>query len=103
MPSVTRPLSEKLRVTRVTFAPASAKEAETGLLGWISFVLNDSLRVDGLTVRRTRRRRLALSFPAKPGISGKQFFFVQPLNDEARREIECQIFEALGLKETATR
>ncbi len=87
------------RITEVEFTAASRKDARTGLLGWVRVVVNDSLRLDGLTVRRTRRGRLALSFPAKPGLTGAQFFYIRPLDDAARKHIEQQVFRALGLEE----
>jgi hypothetical protein len=88
-----------LRVTGVTFTQSSAKEVETGLLGWISFVLNDSLKIDGCALRRTLDGQPALSFPARRGSSGEQHPYLRPLNDRARCEIERQVFGALGLVE----
>jgi hypothetical protein len=49
-----------------------------------------------VTLRRTRAGRLALYWPAPRG-----FPLVRPLDDEARRSIERQVFVALGLPEVA--
>jgi DNA-binding cell septation regulator SpoVG len=85
-----------LVITNVRFMAASQDEVKTGLLGYVSATLNDSLALDGLTLRRTTDGRLALSFPARRDNAGRQRFFLRPLGDEARREIEGQIFRSLG-------
>lgn len=84
-------------ITRVRYTAASADEAETGLLGFISCVLNGALRLDGITLRRTANGRHALSFPGHRDGGGYQHFYIEPLNDRVRCEIEHQIFRALGL------
>ena len=80
-------------VTAVQFTPAGDAERQTGLLGWVTCVLGDLLRLDGIAVRRTRVGRLALSFPRGRGKHPP----VRPSDDEARRAIERQIFDAIGL------
>ena len=92
-----------LRVTHVRFKAASSREARTGLLGWVSCTVNGSLRLDGLSLRRTADARLVLSFPARRDGAGRQHFYVRPSDDRARREIERQVFQALGLEEGAKR
>ncbi len=87
-------------VDEVQFSYAGSWDQERGLLGYISFRLNRGLRIDGVTVRRTRRGKLCLSFPARRGLTGHQFFFVRPTDGVTRREIEAQVFEALELRET---
>jgi hypothetical protein len=94
-----RPLNRNLRVTRVTFTQACVEAQKAGHLGWVSFVLNDSLKVDGCALRRTLDGRPALSFPARRGSTGEQHPYLRPLNDRARCEIERQVFRALGLVE----
>ncbi len=90
---------ERLRISSVDFAPSSPGERDTGLLGYVSFCLNGGLRIDGVTLRRTGDGRLVLSFPAKPGLTGAQFFYVRPLDSRTRREIERQVFRALKLED----
>src|SRR5262245_23693969 len=70
--------------------------------GWVSATMNGSLRFDGISVRRTADGRLALSFPARRDTTGKQHPYLRPLDDATRRDIEHQIFAALGLGEHAT-
>ena len=92
-----------LEITNVTFKSASAEDVETGLLGWVSCTLNHTVRLDGMALRRTADARLVLSFPARRDAMGQKHFYVQPLGDTARRDIEFQILRALGLEEPAAR
>ncbi len=87
----------ELRVAQVRFTAASPGDQATGLIGYVSCILGDVLHLDGLVVRRTADGRLALAFPARRDASGRKHFFLRPLNDAARREIEAQIFRALNL------
>ncbi|MBN1443004.1 MAG: hypothetical protein JXA90_09850 [Planctomycetes bacterium] len=88
---------DTITIDRIELKTAGPEAAETGLLGWISFRLNRRLQVDGVALRRTADGRPALSFPAKRDSAGNQRFFVRPLDDETRIEIERQVFAALGL------
>jgi hypothetical protein len=89
----------ELRIDQVRLAGATRAEVATGLLGWVSCVLQDTLRLDGLALRRTADGRLALSFPARKDARGREHPYVRPLDDRARREIEAQVFRALGIGE----
>ena len=82
-----------------------AGHQRTGLLGWLSCTLNGSLRLEGLTLRKTLEDgRLTISYPAaRRDAMGRQHFYVRPLGDQARRDLEFQILQALGLEETAAR
>ena len=68
----------------------------TGLLGYVGLRLGD-LCLDGLTLRRTTYGELRLSYPARRDRSGRDHPLVRPVDDAARRVIEAQVFEALGL------
>ncbi len=92
-------MTTRLLVNRVRFEPAPSELRKAGLLGWISLDIADALRIDGIAVRRTRDGRRVLSFPAKTDRYGKRRFYVRPLRDEIRRQIEQQIFSALGVKD----
>ncbi len=84
-------------VSGVRFAPAGARDRASGLLGWASFVLGGIVRLDGVSVRRTRRGDLALSFPSRTGSSGQRFPFIRPLGDQIRRDLERQVIDAIDL------
>ena len=87
----------------VTFTPGSVSEYRSGLLGYITFRLGDSLQVDGVAVRRTQSGRLTLSFPARRDRHGHDHAYIRPLDDLARKSIETQIFDALSLRNNSER
>ncbi|MBI4584571.1 MAG: hypothetical protein HY717_11200 [Planctomycetes bacterium] len=90
-----------MKISQVKFTTSSRVDAKNGLIGWISCILNGTIYLDGLALRRTADGRRALSFPGKVDGHGHQQFYVRPLNDRTRREIEAQVFHALGLEEVA--
>jgi DNA-binding cell septation regulator SpoVG len=90
-----------ISISNVRFTAASPEDAVGGLLGYVSATLNESLALDGLTLRRTADGRLTISFPARRDSTGRQRFFLRPLDDAARREIEVQVFRALGFTSAA--
>ena len=90
-----------IRISNARLVSATTKERAKGLIGYVSFILNGTLHLDGLALRRTADGRLTLSFPSRRDGTGRQHFFLRPLDDVARREIEHQVFAALGLGEGA--
>ena len=82
---------------------APAGYQRSGLIGWIRCVVNGSLQLDGLSLRRTVDGRTVVCFPARRDGTGRRHFYVQPLGDDARRDLEFQILKALGIQETAAR
>jgi len=89
----------RTEVTEVLFTSARQEECRTGLLGYLAVVINDELKIDGLTLRRTKSGRLSVSFPGRTDAHGDWHFHIRPLNDAARRELERQVFAALKLSE----
>jgi DNA-binding cell septation regulator SpoVG len=92
-----------VKITDVKFTSARTEEVETGLLGFLAIEVDDALRLDNLTLRRTADGRLTVSFPARRDGRGRRRFYICPLNDRARREIEHQVLEALGFLEEVRR
>ena len=70
------------------------------MFGWISCTVDGTLRLSGIALRTTADGKLALSYPARKTRDGGQHFFIRPVDDKARREIEHQILSALGFAET---
>ena len=89
----------EIRIDEVQFKQASSQDEDLGLLGWITCRLNGSIQLAGLALRRTRDGRCILSFPARKDLGGNRHFFYRPLNDSTRKEIQCQIFGALRIRE----
>jgi hypothetical protein len=91
---------DPVRITEVNLTASSPGDRATGLLGYVAATLNGTVRLDGLILRRTASGQLALSFPARRDARGNQHPYVRPVDDASRRDIEHQIFTALGLGET---
>lgn len=81
-----------------TWVKASEQDVRTGLLGFLS-VTYGSLVLDGITLRRTADRRLALSFPARVDRAGRRHAFIRPADDAVRQEIERELLWQLGERE----
>ena len=88
---------DPVRLTHVDLVPGSARDVACGLLGYVTFVVG-GLRVDGVTLRRTLCGRLTLGYPTKRYAPESRYHVVRPVDDEARREVERQVLEALGLE-----
>lgn len=88
-----------IKITDVRFTPAGPEDAGKGMRGWITCIVNGRIQLDGITLRRTRGGRMALSFPARKDSEGNQHFYIRPLDNSARRVIERQVFQALGIRE----
>jgi DNA-binding cell septation regulator SpoVG len=84
-----------LQVSEVRSVWASAPLRATGLEAWVSFTLNGSLRVDGVTLRRTRQGARYLSFPSRWDGDGREHPYIHPLDAEDRADLERQVFAAL--------
>ncbi len=84
-----------LHITSVAFINARPADVRTGLLGWVTCVLNHAVLLDGITLRRTADGQLALSYPARRDRTGNQHPYIRPLDDAARQHLEREIFKAL--------
>ena len=82
-------------VSNVRFTPAPDHLVPTGLLGWASFLIDGQVRISGVSVRRTQRGKLTLSYPIKDDGYGQRWPYVQPINDAARVDLERQVLSAL--------
>ena len=91
-----------LRITDVGFAGAPGYDKRRGLLGWVAFSVY-GLRLEGLTLRRTLDGHLTLSFPARRDAAGREHFYIRPVDDATRRDIEDQVFRAFGIEESPNR
>jgi hypothetical protein len=88
-------------ITNVRLLPGSWRDAQTGLLGYVQFTVAGGLRIDGVTLRRTRDGRLTLSYPRRTGHEGCDYHYVRPLDGATRIAIERQVFAKLGLEGVA--
>ena len=88
-------MAELPRIDNIHFIAATRRQSHAGLLGWLSFSLDGTLRLDGITLRKTMAGRLALSFPARTDASGQHHPIIRPVDDDARRRIEQAVLAAL--------
>ena len=86
-----------LTLSSVRFTRASEQDVRSGLLGFVELTIGGRLRVDGITVRRTRAGRLVLSFPSRRDCAGNDHPYIRPIDDATRRQLEATILSALGL------
>ena len=96
--SVRRMENAMSEVSDVRFTPASAIDQRSGVLGWMTFIVGEGLRIDNVAVRRTRDGRIALSFPARRSRDGRQHPLVHPVDDRSRRRLEREILARLDLE-----
>ena len=92
------PAMSDLVVSNVQFTPATSRNLETGLLGYLSLALNEVLLLDGLTLRQSADGSRYISYPARTDHAGSRHPYIRPLGDAARRAIQNQVFEALGVR-----
>ncbi len=90
-----------LRVTGVRLTPGRPKDRDTGLLGYVELVLNGTLAIDGVTLRRSSDGALYVAYPARTDHTGGRHPYLRPLGEDARLALERQVLEALGLEEAA--
>ena len=89
--------SSAVVISEVRLTAASVADRAAGLLGYLSLTVNDALRLDGLTLRRTLAGTVTVSYPARTDSAGERHAYVRPLDDAMRRAIDAQVLAALGL------
>jgi hypothetical protein len=90
-------------VTEVYYLRADDDQRQTGLLGWVTFLLDGRYKVEGVTVRRTNKGRTTLSYPFREDVWGRQWSFIHPIDDPTRLAIERQVLARLDLSGEAVR
>ena len=88
----------RLMVKDVVFTAVQSDDQRRGLLGYVRCSFANALVLDGIALRRTADGRSALSFPSRTDGQGRRHPLYRPIDDAARRQIERDIFAALGLQ-----
>ncbi|MBL8800503.1 MAG: hypothetical protein JNN27_00790 [Planctomycetes bacterium] len=83
------------RITAVVFTPSSTRRAADGLVGWLRIQVDGWLEIDSVTLRRTSRGELQLSFPSKVDGVGYRRYVVRPIDPQVRSSIHAQVVEWL--------
>ncbi|MCP3918732.1 MAG: hypothetical protein GY711_24565 [bacterium] len=91
---------KSLYVTDATFSQALERDHARGLLGFVQIVISDTIVLDGITLRVSSGGRRYLSYPSKNTRSGARFPFVRPVGEDARLDVQRQVFAALGIEES---
>jgi DNA-binding cell septation regulator SpoVG len=89
-------VSSRPAISNIRFTPAQARDVASGLLGFVSCIIDDRLYLDGITVRRTADGRVALSFPERRTSSGGAYPYMRPIDEAARNDIENAILHSIG-------
>ena len=84
-------------LTAITLSSASDRDADAGLLAYVSVELDGLVRIDGVTLRLTEEGQLSLSFPSRTSRRGTKHSLVRPTDRAARHAIERAVFHALGI------
>ena len=87
--------TSSLSISSVRFRAAPAIDQQAGLLGWASVVINDSLRLNNLGVRRTRDGRCVVTFPTRRDRRGKEHGIVSPISGAAHQALETAVLAEL--------
>jgi DNA-binding cell septation regulator SpoVG len=82
-------------VTDVRITAALRHDQDRGLLAFVSCTVAGALRIDGLTVRRTRSGDTRLSFPSRRDGRGLNHPYFEPLDAATERALEDAILAAL--------
>ena len=90
--------SDPYLVSDVRLVDASPRQIRSGLLGFLSCTVGGQVRLDGMALRRSRSGRLYVAFPARRDARGRDHVHIRPLNASAHRDIEAQLFHALGIR-----
>lgn len=91
----------RIEITEVRFSASSSSDQARGMLGWIGFLIDGWLRVDAATLRRSRSGELYVAYPARSDAQGRQHYFLHPISDTARREVQCQVLKAIAAEVTS--
>jgi hypothetical protein len=84
-------------ISKVKFTSADDVGIAHGLLGWVSFAVNRTMRFQGIAVLRSKVG-LVLSFPDRDPENGyKHQFLLSLRGDHVRWDVEYKVLKELGL------
>jgi hypothetical protein len=86
-------MRDPLHVAAVTLTDASPEQIRRGLVGFLVIELAGGLVIEGATLRRSRAGVRSVSFPR----NRKGYPYIWLRTPTARRDLERQVFERLGV------
>lgn len=78
------------QVRIVKWTPGTPDDLRLGLIAYVRISL-DRVLID-VTARRTAEGKLTLSYPERRDGKGRRYSVVRPIDDDARRAIETEVF-----------
>jgi len=85
-----------LHISDVECSAAPPSDQARGLLCFVSFTIDDCIRIDGVTLRLSKDGRPILSFPKRTEKSGRRRPIVHPVSLAARDHVTHLILDAVG-------
>ena len=73
-----------------------ADEPEGGLIGWASCVLNGTLLLDSIAIRRSETGEIILTFPKSKSKSGAQYPYYRPITRAAYEKIREAVISRIA-------
>jgi hypothetical protein len=89
-------MANPLRVTSLRVIAANDVDCDRGVIAWLSFVVGDGLLVDGVAFRITEEGHPIFAWPGRKDGVGVRRYWVRPLRDDAKQEIEAQLLRQIG-------
>lgn len=87
-----------MRVSAIRLTPASQRDRRRGLLAYARIALGP-YKIEGITVRKTRAGRLAISYPKRTARDGTAHAYFLPTDPEVRAALEGEILAAYRQRE----
>lgn len=81
-------------ISNLHFKPAPRLDESSGLLGWLRVDIGP-VRIDGITLRRTRRGELALAYPVRRDSQDCEHTIVLPISLQHEIAIERAVIAEL--------
>lgn len=72
-----------------------AEETADGQIAWASCVVNGSLFLNNIAIRRCAEGELVLTFPAKRSRRDMKYFYFRPINAGAKEALDRAILKRL--------
>ena len=72
------------------------EDGHDGLIAWASCVINGTVVLNNIAVRRGKDGRLMLTYPAKQTAAGTRFYYFNPISRQASACLERAILRRLA-------
>lgn len=93
-------MSPSLNITGVELRWAPDRDRDAGLIAYVAVTLNESVRLDGITLRRARNGSSYLAFAHRLDSRGRERWYARPLTESAKREFEDAVRQELALQQS---